>query len=76
MRKQDAGLTSIDYPDGHAEFFNSNKYNPLPYEHAGELQPIRSVEISTGGFLTVRERQFGVRVNVEEPTGLNGSGSR
>ena len=26
---EDAGrwLTSIDYPDGHAEFFNSNKYN-------------------------------------------------
>ena len=28
---KDAGswLTSIDYPDGHAEFFNSNKYNPF-----------------------------------------------
>jgi mono/diheme cytochrome c family protein len=28
---EDAGrwLTSIDYPDGHAEFFNSNKYNPF-----------------------------------------------
>ncbi len=27
---EDAGrwLTSIDYPDGHAEFFNSNKLNP------------------------------------------------
>lgn len=27
---EDAGrwLTSIDYPDGHAEFFNSNKFNP------------------------------------------------
>ncbi len=28
---EDAGrwLTSIDYPDGHAEFFNSNKFNPF-----------------------------------------------
>lgn len=28
---EDAGrwLTSIDYPDGHAEFFNSNKLNPF-----------------------------------------------
>jgi len=28
---EDAGrwLTSIDYPDGYAEFFNSNKYNPF-----------------------------------------------
>ncbi|SHH73453.1 Cytochrome c, mono-and diheme variants [Chryseolinea serpens] len=27
---EDAGrwLTSIDYPDGHAEFYNSNKFNP------------------------------------------------
>ncbi|MBL7856071.1 MAG: cytochrome c [Cyclobacteriaceae bacterium] len=27
---EDAGrwLTSIEYPDGHAEFFNSNKFNP------------------------------------------------
>ncbi len=28
---EDAGrwLTSIDYPDGHAEFYNSNKFNPF-----------------------------------------------
>src|SRR6188768_1034669 len=28
---EDAGrwVTSIEYPDGHAEFFNSNKYNPF-----------------------------------------------
>ena len=28
---EDAGrwLTSIDYPDGHAEFYNSNKLNPF-----------------------------------------------
>src|ERR1041384_5821036 len=27
---EDAGrwLTSIEYPDGHAEFYNSNKFNP------------------------------------------------
>ena len=40
---EDAGrwLTSIDYPDGHAEFFNSNKLNPFQYEHAGGTRKYR-----------------------------------
>jgi mono/diheme cytochrome c family protein len=51
---KDAGrwLTSIDYPDGHAEFFNSNQYNP---NHMNmRLPPANTVKRNAQGWLPYR----------------------
>lgn len=51
---EDAGrwLTSIDYPDGHAEFFNSNKFNP--YRMNVREAPANTVSRNASGLLPYR----------------------
>lgn len=51
---EDAGrwLTSIDYPDGHAEFFNSNKFNP--YRMNLREAPANTVSRNKNGYLPYR----------------------
>jgi mono/diheme cytochrome c family protein len=51
---EDAGrwLTSIDYPDGHAEFFNSNKFNL--YRMNMREAPANTVSRNKNGFLPYR----------------------
>lgn len=51
---EDAGrwLTSIDYPDGHAEFFNSNKYNPFRMNM--RETPANTVSRNKNGWLPYR----------------------
>ncbi len=51
---EDAGrwLTSIDYPDGHAEFFNSNKFNP--YRMNLREAPVNTVSRNKNGYLPYR----------------------
>lgn len=51
---EDAGrwLTSIDYPDGHAEFFNSNKFNP--YRMNQRMPAPNTVKRNAQGWLPYR----------------------
>lgn len=51
---EDAGrwLTSIDYPDGHAEFFNSNKFNL--YRMNLREAPANTVSRNKNGYLPYR----------------------
>jgi mono/diheme cytochrome c family protein len=51
---EDAGrwLTSIDYPDGHAEFFNSNKLNP--HRMNLRMPPANTVKRNAKGWLPYR----------------------
>lgn len=51
---KDAGrwLTSIDYPDGHAEFFNSNQFNPDRMNM--RMPPANTVKRNAQGWLPYR----------------------
>ena len=51
---EDAGrwLTSIDYPDGHAEYYNSNKFNP--YHMNMREAPANTVSRNKNGWLPYR----------------------
>jgi mono/diheme cytochrome c family protein len=51
---EDAGrlITSIEYPDGHAEFFNSNKYNPNRMNM--RTPPANTVKRNAQGWLPYR----------------------
>ncbi len=51
---EDAGriVTSIEYPDGHAEFFNSNKYNPN--RNTMRVPPANTVQRNSQGWLPYR----------------------
>ena len=51
---KDAGswLTSIDYPDGHAEFYNSNQWNPNAMNM--RMPPANTVSRNQNGWLPYR----------------------
>ena len=75
---EDAGrwLTSIDYPDGHAEFFNSNKLNQFRMNM--RETPANTVSRNKHGWLPYRLGKDSLAfrfTHFDESTGLNGSGS-
>ena len=45
-------VTSIDYPDGHAEYFNTNKYNPNRMNM--RMPPANTVKRTPNGWLPYR----------------------
>jgi len=54
IKDQDAGrwVTSIDYEDGHAEFFNSNNLNPFKMNM--RMPPANTVKRTANGWLPYR----------------------